>query len=112
MEMHGDAKSYAGRPAYLIQSTQRRGVAIRRLRRLDSDLSGFYMAIGASGNQYKNAPIAGVMMAKLIDACENGLDHDKTPYMLDFKYTNRQFDVGFFSRNREINRNSSFSVIG
>jgi sarcosine oxidase subunit beta len=77
-----------------------------------SDLPGFYMAVGTSGNQYKNAPNAGVMMAKLIDACENGLDHDKTPYMLDFKYTKRRFNVGFFSRNREINRDSSFSVIG
>jgi len=36
------------------------------------------------------------MMAKLIDACENGLDHDSTPHMLDFQYTNRQFNVGFF----------------
>ncbi len=61
-----------------------------------SDLPGFYMAIGTSGNQYKIAPIAGAMMAKLIDACENGLHHDKTPNMLEFKYTNRQFDIGFF----------------
>ena len=37
------------------------------------------MAIGIRGNTYKNAAIAGVMMAKLIDACENGLDHDKRP---------------------------------
>jgi len=77
-----------------------------------SDLQGFYMAVGTSGNQYKNAPIAGVMMAKLIDACENGFDHDATPLTLDFRYTKHQFNVGFFSRNREINRDSSFSVIG
>ena len=28
-----------------------------------SDLPGFYMAIGTSGNQFKNAPVAGDMMA-------------------------------------------------
>ena len=48
-----------------------------------SDLGGYYMAIGTSGNQYKNAPIVGMMMAELIDQCEKGLDHDKTP--LKFK---------------------------
>ena len=31
-----------------------------------SDLAGFYMAVGTSGNQYKNAPLAGAMMAYLI----------------------------------------------
>jgi sarcosine oxidase subunit beta len=77
-----------------------------------SDLPGFYMAIGTSGNQYKNAPIAGVMMAELIDACEKGLDHDADPFQLHMKYTRRNLNVGFFSRNREINKDSSFSVIG
>jgi glycine/D-amino acid oxidase-like deaminating enzyme len=41
-----------------------------------SCLPGFYMACGTSGNQYKNAPIAGKMMAALIGYCENGADHD------------------------------------
>jgi len=31
-----------------------------------SDLPGFYLAIGTSGNQYKNAPEVGKMMAELI----------------------------------------------
>jgi sarcosine oxidase subunit beta len=70
------------------------------------------MAIGSSGNQYKNAPVAGVMMAELIDACENGLDHDADPFQFYMKYTKRNLNVGFFSRNREINEDSSFSVIG
>ena len=42
-----------------------------------SDLPGFYMAVGSSGNQYKNAPIAGVMMTELIEACEKGQNHDQ-----------------------------------
>jgi sarcosine oxidase subunit beta len=77
-----------------------------------SDLSGFYMAIGTSGNQYKNAPVVGRMMAELIDACEKGLDHDNEPFQFKMKYTGRTLDVGFFSRKREINYNSSFSVNG
>lgn len=77
-----------------------------------SDLGGFYMAIGTSGNQYKNAPVVGLMMAELIDACEKGLDHDKEPFQFKMKYTDRSFNVGFFSRKREINYDSSFSVNG
>jgi len=77
-----------------------------------SDLPGFYMAIGTSGNQYKNATVVGRMMAELIDACEHGLDHDKDPFQFTFHYTKRSTNVGFFSRKREINTNSSFSVNG
>jgi len=77
-----------------------------------SDLPGYYMAIGTSGNQYKNAPVVGLMMAELIEACEKGLDHDKEPFQFTYKFTGRVMDVGFFSRKREINYNSSFSVNG
>jgi sarcosine oxidase subunit beta len=77
-----------------------------------SDLPGFYMAIGTSGNQYKNAPAVGTMMGELIIACEKGHDHDKEPYQFHMKYTGRAINVGFYSRLREINPESSFSVIG
>ena len=77
-----------------------------------SDLDGFYMAVGTSGNQYKNAPVAGALMAGLIQACEDGLDHDANPFQFPMQYTRRDLNVGFFSRNREINKDSSFSVIG
>jgi sarcosine oxidase subunit beta len=70
------------------------------------------MAIGTSGNQYKNAPVAGVMMAELIDKVEAGHDHDKDPLQFHMKHTDRSFNVGFYSRLREINPDSSFSVIG
>ena len=37
-----------------------------------TSLAGFYVAIGTSGNQFKNAPVAGRFMAALVHACENG----------------------------------------
>ncbi len=42
-----------------------------------SSLPGFYMAIGTSGNQFKNAPVAGALMAELIRKCQDGHDHDR-----------------------------------
>ena len=77
-----------------------------------SSLGGFYMACGTSGNQYKNAPIAGKMMAALIDYCEGGADHDETPLQFTLPYIGRDIDVGFYSRKRDINSESSFSVLG
>ncbi|MDX1742604.1 MAG: FAD-dependent oxidoreductase [Ruegeria sp.] len=77
-----------------------------------SSLPGFYMACGTSGNQYKNAPIAGKMMAALIDYCEGGADHDAQPLQFELPYIKRMIDVGFYSRKRPINEESSFSVLG
>ena len=77
-----------------------------------SDLPGFYMACGTSGNQYKNAPVAGKIMAELVQACEAGHDHDNEPLSFHLDYIDRDISLGFFSRNRKINTNSSFSVIG
>ncbi len=77
-----------------------------------SSLPGFYMAIGSSGNQYKNAPLAGIIMAELISSCENGVNHDLNPIKLHLKYIDREIDIGFYSRNRKINKESSMSVLG
>lgn len=77
-----------------------------------SDLPGFYMACGTSGNQFKNAPVAGKMMTAIIEACENGHDHDAEPIMFELENIGHTISLGTFSRNREINPNSSFSVIG
>jgi sarcosine oxidase subunit beta len=77
-----------------------------------SDLPGFYMACGTSGNQYKNAPVAGKIMTALIEACENGHDHDADPLVFHLEHINKDISLGFCSRNREINKDSSFSVIG
>jgi sarcosine oxidase subunit beta len=77
-----------------------------------SSLGGFYMACGTSGNQYKNAPIAGKMMAALVEYCEAGNDHDASPFRFRLPYIQRDIDVGFYSRKRPINQESSFSVLG
>jgi sarcosine oxidase subunit beta len=77
-----------------------------------SDLPGFYMACGTSGNQYKNAPVAGKIMSHLVRACEAGHDHDSDPLDFQLEHVNSTISLGFFSRNREINQDSSFSVIG
>ena len=77
-----------------------------------SALDGFYMAIGTSGNQFKNAPIAGKLMAALIDYCEAGNDHDRESLKFRLPRIGREIDAGFYSRKREINRESSFSVLG
>jgi len=77
-----------------------------------SILGGFYMAIGTSGNQFKNAPVAGHCMAELIDACEKGHKHDINPLKVKTVYTGLELNMGFYSRNRKINPNSSFSVNG
>jgi sarcosine oxidase subunit beta len=77
-----------------------------------SDLAGFYMACGTSGNQFKNAPLAGALMAELIIACQNGRDHDRDPLPFRLEHLGRTIDLGFYSRRREINPESSFSVLG
>jgi glycine/D-amino acid oxidase-like deaminating enzyme len=77
-----------------------------------SDLDGFYMAVGTSGNQFKNAGGVGHVMAELISACQDGHDHDIEPVHVKARYTGLELNAGFYSRNREINPVSSFSVNG
>ena len=77
-----------------------------------SDLPGFYMAVGTSGNQFKNAPVAGRAVAELVDKVEAGRDHDADPVSVLLPRTGRTCDLGFFSRRRRPNQASSMSVIG
>ncbi|MBL4756357.1 MAG: FAD-binding oxidoreductase [Rhizobiales bacterium] len=77
-----------------------------------SSVGGYYMAIGSSGNQFKNASQAGAIMAELIGYCEAGRDHDTDPMTFDLKRVGHKLDVSAFSRLREINQDSSFSVLG
>ena len=64
-------------------------------------LDGYYMAIGTSGNQFKNGPLVGQIMRRLIDSCETGHDHDADPVKMECTHTGLTLDLGQFSRNRE-----------
>ena len=77
-----------------------------------SDLPGFYLAIGTSGNQFKNAAGAGHLMATLIDAVEKGQNHDVEPVQVKMPYTGVVLNAGFYSRLRKVNEESSFTVMG
>lgn len=44
-----------------------------------TDLGGWFVAIGTSGNQFKNAPIVGQFLRAIIDRVENGVSHDEQP---------------------------------
>ncbi len=77
-----------------------------------TDLGGYYLAIGTSGNQFKTAPVAGALVAELIEACEGGRDHDADPAPFHLDHLDLDISIGFFSRNRAVNTESSNSVLG
>jgi sarcosine oxidase subunit beta len=66
-----------------------------------SSLPGFYMACGTSGNQFKNAPLAGQFLRAIIDAADAGIDHDEQPVQFAGGWTGRIIDLGAFSRRRQ-----------
>lgn len=76
-----------------------------------TDLPGYYVAMGTSGNQFKNAPLAGRFVATLVDAVEGGHDHDHDPVAYYAEHTGHTIDLGSFSRKRCATE-STRSVIG
>lgn len=77
-----------------------------------TDAPGFYVAMGTSGNQFKNAPLVGRFMAALVGAVENGHDHDRDPVRVRGEHTGLEIDLATFSRKRENNALSSGTVMG
>lgn len=75
-------------------------------------LDGFYVAVGTSGNQFKNAPVVGQFLTSIIEHVESGVDHDVSPVQFLTKHTGHTIDLGAFSRRREVNRESSGTVMG
>ncbi len=75
-------------------------------------LPGFYMACGTSGNQFKNAPVVGELMAALIEYEAQGGNHDTKPLHWQLPRTGNTIDLGFFSRRRQPNAASSGTVLG
>ena len=76
-----------------------------------TDVPGFYVAIGTSGNQFKNATGAGLIMAHLITEVENGAEHDKNPVVYNCINTKLEINLGTFSRKRARNTTSG-TVMG
>ena len=65
-----------------------------------TSLDGFYVAVGTSGNQFKNAPVVGGIMAAIVTATESGIDHDTDPVQHLLPQTGLTINLGDYSRLR------------
>lgn len=63
---------------------------------------GYFVAIGTSGNQFKNAPLAGLFLAALVRGDTSVVG----------EHTGLQIDLAAFSRLRPRNRESTGTVMG
>ena len=77
-----------------------------------TELDGFFVAIGTSGNQFKNAPMVGKLMTELIDAVRAGHDHDVEPVKVRAERTGNEISLGAFSRKRAFNAENTGTVMG
>jgi sarcosine oxidase, subunit beta len=77
-----------------------------------TSMHGYYVAMGTSGNQFKNAPTVGRLMHRLVDAVEGGHDHDADAVSFTGTHTGLTIDLGAFSRRRQINAESTGTVLG
>jgi len=77
-----------------------------------TDLAGFYVAMGTSGNQFKNAPLVGRFLALLIERIEAGHDHDQDPLRYRGEFTGNVINLGTFSRKRPFNTTTLGNVMG
>lgn len=73
---------------------------------------GFYVAMGTSGNQFKNAPVVGQIMAAIIEHEAAGHDHDVEPAALVGEHSRLHISLRAFSRRRSPNAKSSGTVMG
>jgi len=76
-----------------------------------TELPGYYVCIGTSGSSFKTAPVLGLLMARLIEACESGHDTDQDPLQLHLPRIDATVDTRFLSRGRGDIRTSG-TVIG
>eukprot|EP00039_Didymoeca_costata_P019572 m.338066 g.338066 ORF g.338066 m.338066 type:complete len:512 (-) comp18306_c0_seq1:141-1676(-) len=77
-----------------------------------SSLPGYYMAIGTSGNQFKNAGPVGMIMADIIEATENGTDTDENPIIFNLDKSGiGALNTSVFSRRRKL-LDTSGTVLG
>ena len=77
-----------------------------------TELAGFYVAFGTSGNQFKNGPVIGQLMRTLIEAVESGRDHDRDPAVFQGPRTGHDINLRAFSRLRDRNPDTTGTVMG
>lgn len=77
-----------------------------------TDADGYYVAMGTSGNQFKNAPLVGSLMAAIMQGVDTGHDHDTTPVEYVCPFTGLTIDTGVFSRRRTPTAGSTGTVFG
>ncbi len=73
---------------------------------------GYFVAIGTSGNQFKNAPLVGRLMATLVAEVRAGRDHDHDPVQLELPRTGHTIDLATFSRLRTRPDDAPTTVMG
>jgi len=66
-----------------------------------TDLGGYFVAIGTSGNQFKNAPIIGEIMTRIITTT------DPDSVLLALPNVQREVDLSFYSRLRQPQKTNS-----
>ena len=77
-----------------------------------TQLGGYFMCVGTSGNQFKNAAPVGKMMAQLIDEVSAGKDHDNDPVVFNLAKSGLgDINMRLFSRKRSI-QSTSNTVMG
>ena len=77
-----------------------------------SQLGGYYMAIGTSGNQFKNAGAAGALMGELIERTEGDKSWDSDDgWEFQLVQTQNTVNAGIFSRKRNV-LDTTASVLG
>ncbi len=72
-----------------------------------TEIEGYFLAIGTSGNQFKNAPMIGDLMATIIMGVKAGHDHDNSPLTLRLETLGKTISLGHYSRLRKINETSN-----
>jgi sarcosine oxidase subunit beta len=66
-----------------------------------TDLQGYYVAMGTSGNQFKTAPVTGAMFVGMIQHQLDGHDQDTDAYQHVLEHSGRTIDTAAFSRLRD-----------
>ena len=77
-----------------------------------TEAPGFFVAIGTSGNQFKNAPVVGSLMGALIEGVAGGHDHDGDPLVFTAPHTGHVINLGAFSRRRARDPHATGTVMG